>query len=260
MESPQQALACAYRAILSDVPKHWFDQSRVEDPEYSKLSGLFLPGTSDAYRDAGQRIMVVGRETRAWNVVNPTAPFIGLEDYIQRAMTKQQGFLTKALELPQDKGASFFNFLRALARDHGKESIAWANLFSLSWDGKSPMQWEHFHELRKISEQLLKTQIKILEPDVIVFANGASSARYRQVYFPHKGESSVCSRLADYRDEGVPIGQLWRFHLYDSISCFRIQHPSSISVGARAARQRLLEELRSSPPARAKCEAADPSL
>jgi hypothetical protein len=260
MESPQQALVCAYRAILSDVPKHWLDQSRVEDPVYSKLSGLFLPGTSDAYLNAHNRILVVGRETRAWNVVSSYAPFVDLDDYIQRAMTKQQSFLSKALELPPDKGESFFNFLRALAPDHGKESIAWANLFSLSWNGKSPMQWEHFHELRKISERLLKTQIEILEPDVIVFANGASSARYRRVYFPHKGESSVCSRLADYRDEGVPIGQLWRFHLYDSISCFRIQHPSSISVGARAARQRLLEELRSSPPARAKCEAPDPSL
>ncbi|PHX38609.1 hypothetical protein AO263_27490 [Pseudomonas sp. NZIPFR-PS5] len=176
------------------------------------------------------------------------APFVDLDDYIQRAMTKQQSFLSKALELPRDKGESFFNFLRALAPDHGKDGIAWANLFCLSLNGTSPMQWENIRELREVSARLLKTQIEILKPNVIIFANGASSAKYRQLYFPHKGESSVCSRLADYRDEGVPIGQLWRFHPYDSIPCFRIQHPSSISVGARAARQRLLEELRHQSP------------
>lgn len=244
MESPHHALTRAYRDILSDVPSYWFDRSRLEDPEYSKLSGLFLPGTSEAYLNAHRRIMVVGRETRAWNIVKTDAPFIDLDDYIQRAMSKQQGFLTKTMKLPQDRGASFFNFLRALACDQGEESIAWANLFSFSWNGKSPVQWEHFCELRTISEQLLKTQITILEPDVIVFANGASSAKFRQLYFPYKGEHSVCSRLADYRDEGIAIEQLWRFHLNDSIPCFRIQHPSSINTGARAARKRLLEELR----------------
>lgn len=249
MESLQQALAQAYRTILSDVPSHWLDRSRVDDPVYSKLSGLFLPGTSDAYLNARQRIMVVGRETRAWNVVTSDNPFIDLDDYIQRAMAKQQRFISKALKLPQDKGASFFNFLRALARDHGEESIAWANLFGLSWNGKSPMRWEYIRELGEISKQLLKTQIEVLKPNVIIFANGASSAKYRHQYFPHTGERSVCSRLGDYRTEGFPIGQLWRFHLYDSIPCFRIQHPSSISVGARAARQRLLEELRQQPPA-----------
>lgn len=36
----------------------------------------------------------------------------------------------------------------------------------------------------EISEQLLKAQINILQPDVIIFANGASSARFRQGIFP----------------------------------------------------------------------------
>lgn len=243
MDSTQQTLTRAYRDILSDLPLHWLDRSRTHDDEFAKLSGLFLPGTSAAYQQASPRIMVVGRETRRWNVVTGQAPFLCLDDYIQRAMAKQQAHLVRYLPDPPDKGASFFNLLRALARDHGRDGIAWANLFSFAWNGKSPMRWANFPVLLEMSERLLKAQIEILEPDIVIFANGASSARFRQKYFPHKGEHSVCSKLADYREQGIAIDQLWQFHLNGTIQCYRIQHPSSISAASRAARRFLLERV-----------------
>lgn len=106
------------------------------------------------------------------------------------------------------------------------------------------MRWKYFAQLLEVSELLLKTQIEILQPDTIIFANGASSARFRQGYFPHKGKASVCSDLRDFRDQGIPLNQLWRFKLHGSIQCYRIQHPSSISAASRAARQFLLAQLR----------------
>jgi hypothetical protein len=158
-------------------------------------------------------------------------------------MAKQQAHLVRYLPDPPDKGASFFNLLRALARDHGRDGIAWANLFSFAWNGKSPMRWANFTVLLEMSERLLKAQIEILEPNIVIFANGASSARFRQKYFPHKGEHSVCSKLADYREQGIAIDQLWQFHLNGTIQCYRIQHPSSISAASRAARRFLLERV-----------------
>jgi len=105
------------------------------------------------------------------------------------------------------------------------------------------MRWRHFEDLAKVSKRLLEAQITILRPDIIVFANGASSARIRQQFFPHKGELSVCSELGDYRMQGIPLNQLWRFRLHGSIQCYRIQHPSSVSAHSRAARRFLLDEI-----------------
>lgn len=243
MKCTYTALITAYRHILSDLPLHWFDHSRIHEAEFSKLSGLFLPGTSAAYLQAPRRIMVVGRETRRWNVVTDAEPFLCLDNYIQRAMAKQQTHLAKFIPATRDKGASFFNLLRDLADGHGSECITWANLFSFAWDGKSPMRWANFSKLQAISERLLKAQISILKPDTIIFANGASSVRFRRKYFPHKGENSVCSAFGDYRDQGISIDQLWRFHLNGNIQCYRIQHPSSISSASRSARRFLLEHI-----------------
>ena len=243
MDSTHQALTSAYSEILSELPLHWLDRSRAHEPEFAKLSGLFLPGTSSAYEQAPRRIMVVGRETRLWNVVTSQAPFLDLDEYIQRAMTKQQAHLARHLPGPPDKGASYFNLLRSLASDHGYDGIAWANLFGFAWNGKSPMRWPNFPMLLDISERLLKAQIEILKPDTIIFANGASSARFRRKYFPHTGEHSVCTNLADYREQGIANDQLWQFHLNGTIQCYRIQHPSSISAASRKARHYLLKHV-----------------
>jgi len=76
MGNAQQSLTRTYREILADLPLHWFDRSRAYEPEVAKLLGLFLPGTSQAFLQAKCRIMLVGRETRRWNVVNDKSPFL----------------------------------------------------------------------------------------------------------------------------------------------------------------------------------------
>lgn len=244
MDSMQQTLAKAYHDVLTVLPQHWLDRSKIHHSEYAKLSGLFLPGTSAAYQSAPRKILVVGRETRRWDVLKGDEKFQNLEDYIYRAMAIQQDHLAKFILKPRDRGESYFNLLRDLAADQGIPGLAWANLFSFAWNKKSPMRWEHFPTLLEISERLLKVQIEILRPDIIIFANGASSARFRQRYFPHKGEGNVCAGLGDFSGEGIPRNQLWRFRLHQRIQCFRIQHPSSISASSRAARRFLLEHLR----------------
>lgn len=244
MDSTQQALANAYHDMLTVLPQYWLDRSRSQDTEYAKLSGLFLPGTSTLYQLAPQKILVVGRETRCWDVLRGDDEFQSLKGYICKAMATQQDHLAMSMLKPRDRGASFFNLLRDLGDDHGTSSIAWANLFSFAWNKKSPMGWKHFSTLLKISEQVLKVQIEILQPDIIIFANGASSAKFRRRYFPHKGEGIVCTGIGDFCQEGIRRSQLLRFTLHKRIKCFRIQHPSSISAPSRAARRFLLDHLR----------------
>lgn len=243
MESTQERLANAYRCALATLPSYWLDQSRKHDADFAHLSGLFLPGICAGFEQAPKRIMVVGRETRQWDVIKPGSPYLDLDEYIQRAMNIQQECFFKRIRSKADRGESFFNFLRKLHQPDGSTSIAWANLFSFAWRRGSPMRWKHFETLKALSKSLLEAQLNILRPDIVIFANGASSARIRQEYFPHKGESSVCTDFGDYREQGIPVSQLWRFRLLSSVQCYRIQHPSSISASSRTARRFLLDEL-----------------
>lgn len=247
MDSIRQSLFEHYHQALASLPAHWLDPGHRRPPEFARLCGLFLPGTSSDYLEASTRVMVVGRETRSWNIVTATEPYKGLDDYIDRAMDKQQRQLRAFLDAGADKGESFFNFIRALASQHEPGAIAWANLFCFAWNKGSPMRWKHFAQMLKLSRRLLEAQISILQPQIIIFANGASSAQYRRRFFPHKGPTRVCSDLGDYRQQGIPLSQLWRFRLHDTIQCYRIQHPSSISTASRNARKFLLEQLKRQP-------------
>ncbi len=242
---PPSSLFAAYREILTPVDVALLDQSRHADPIYAGLSGLFLAGHSPNLTTASRRVMVVGRETRQWNVLQADRRFIDKNDYLKKATAESQNYLKKALAQSADPGCSFFNLMRDLAIRYGQDGIIWANLFCFSWRSGSPMKTDLFNTIRDISERLLKAQIIHLRPDVIIFANGSSSARVRQVFFPHKNPGSVCSNSRHYTEMGIAKGQLWSFRLYGEIPCYRIQHPSSRSRQARAARAALLQLLES---------------
>lgn len=94
MDSTHQALTKAYRTILTALPQHWLDRSQCHEAEFAKLSGLFLPGTSHGYHEAPHKIMVVGRETRRWDVLKGDTQYEGLDAYITKAMALQQNFLS----------------------------------------------------------------------------------------------------------------------------------------------------------------------
>lgn len=243
MTTESELLSRKYGDVLAELPPHWIDRSSASEAEFNELSDFFLPGTSEAYLSAPQRIMVVGRETRGWKYIKDDAPYVDLDDYIQRGMKKQQHLLAKFIAQKHDKGVSYFNLLRDIASNHGHEGIAWANLFSCCWKKKSPSKWKHFSTLLEVSEKLLKIQIEVLKPDIIIFANGVTSRVFQKSFFPNKGEDSVCSRHVNFKDQGFSIAQLWQFDLHERIRCYRIHHPSSSSTDARNARAYLLDQL-----------------
>lgn len=148
--------------------------------------------------------------------------------------------MAKHLVKPKGQGCSFFIFLRAIATHSGNEGLVWANLFCFSCKGSSPARTTLLRIIKELSEQLLKLQFQALKPDTIIFANGTSSATIRQQYFPYKGPESVCSESRHFIEQGIATKQLWSFKLDNKYQCFRIQHPSSRSRDARAARDYLL--------------------
>ncbi|MFT8542019.1 hypothetical protein [Acetobacter sp.] len=197
--------------------------------DYLKLSGLFVTASPTQWK-LGKRILVVGRETRGWNVINEKKPYTDLPSYLAEAMDKQKKFLAKYIEEKKDKGFTFYNFLRDLGNQFGTGNIAWSNLFCFDWNGSTPNQKStpHYKAIKELSGLLLKAAIQNLDPDIIIFANGSSSAKVRREFFPINGEPAATpAPWVNYLDQKIEKIELQSFVLYGKIKCYRINHPAN---------------------------------
>jgi hypothetical protein len=224
-------LAHEYFDILKSLDVQFLDRMAPEGKRPDGLSGLFLTSVSDNYCHAKNKIMIVGSETAQWNILKDGEGFTDLKDYIKRSMDKHKNFFSRELNGEKSRGYCFHDFTRAVADKCGTDGLIYSNLFCFDWKNASPTKCEQFSTIKQYSEQLLKKQIEILEPGIIIFANGMSSVPHRRAYFP----LSECENGRDYSSEGITNGHLWEFDLYKRIRCFRIHHPSAI-VGAKDAR------------------------
>ncbi|MFC0665872.1 hypothetical protein ACFSKY_12915 [Azotobacter chroococcum] len=238
-----ESIAEEYLSIIRGIDRALIDKSRHHEPEFSGLTGIFIPSLPRNYSSAKYRIMVVGRETKGWSVLKDNESFSSLEQYILSALTKHQMLQEKFLARPCDKGFSYFNLLRSIAARCGSDGLIWSNLFCFAWNKGNPMCSPQFSAIKYYSELLLKLQIRLFKPEIIIFANGSTTAMVRQEFFPYKGEGSVCTNASDFSLQGIPNKQLWQFQLYDQIQCYRIQHPSSRGRDSQAARKFLLNML-----------------
>jgi hypothetical protein len=237
------SLANEYSKILESLDIMYLDRKHPEGKRPAGLSGLFLTSIFDEYRHAKNKIMIIGSETREWNILKENEEFTNLNDYIEKSMIKHENFFKKRLNGEDSRGYAFHNFTRAISNKCGKDGLIYSNLFCFAWNKKSPIHCEYFETIKKHSELLLKAQIEVLKPQVIIFANGMTSVPYRCEFFPIHGENKVCTNGQDYSSEGISNHHLWEFDLYDDIRCYRIHHPSARAKEAAKARKYLINLL-----------------
>ncbi len=231
-----EKLCDAYCKILEDVDQKFFDAREPDGGRPAELSGLFVTSVSDAYAESKNKIMIIGSETAGWNVLKEGERFQCLESYVRRAMNKHKNYFEREMARRNSQGYSFHNFTRAVAKRCGKEGLIYSNLFCFDWKHGSPINSPHFDTIRRYSEPLLKKQIEILKPDIIIFANGMVSVSHRREYFP----LNECLNGRDYSVKGIPNRHLWEFDLRGRIRSFRIHHPSARAKAAASARTYLL--------------------
>lgn len=238
-------LAGEYLDALKDMDISYLDPHHPSGKREDGLSGLFLTSVPEQYGIAKNKIMIIGSETAEWNVLSPKKleEFTFLPHYIEKAMSKHRRYFATQLDKGNDRGSTFHNFTRSVAKKCGKEGIIYSNLFCFDWKKGSPINSPHFETIKKYSELLIKIQIRFLTPDIIIFANGMNSVPYRREFFPIHGDKKVCKNGRDYSDKGVPNHHLWEFDLYDNIRCFRIHHPSAFAKEAKRARKFLIDLL-----------------
>lgn len=242
-----ELLKSAYLDFLKDMDSTFLDKPGVRAEFCSGLSGLFLPSVSAGYSSAKNKVMIIGRETTGWEPLGKKGKkvyddFESMEAYIERTMQKHQNFFKKMLEKPSgDRGHTFHNFTRATARAVGGEGLIYANLFCFDWKQKSPVKCPQFAFIKDLSQKILEAQIRVLQPEFIIFANGMSSAKYRREFFP-VGEDGRCTATKSY-PEKIQAHYLLEFMLDKKIRCFRVHHPSARSKEARRGRTLALELL-----------------
>lgn len=184
------------------------------------LGGLFLPGVPDGYTECSRRVMLVGKETRGWGgglarTIAGLGPTSDVRSYLNETMRLHARYL----RAPQ-AGSKFFQFFRELsarldAASPDGSSIIWANLFCMSYLGKSPVRAKlQFERIARLSRELLLAQIEVLRPDAIFFVTGA-------------GYDKHLKSVLAVRNESVRVSpkRLWCFETAGRIPCFRTAHP-----------------------------------
>ena len=228
-----------YLNILSELDESFLNEKHQNSKKKEGLSGLFLASEPDHYWNAKNKIMIIGAETRNWNVkLNEE---YSLEKYLLSSVEKNKNFFQKMMNEPRTKKITFHDFTRAVADKSGVNGLIYSNLFCFDWKGKSPIKTKYFDQIKNISFELLKAQLEYFEPEIIIFANGSQNTTYRREIFDPK----KYSQGQDYSSEDIMKNQLYKFLFEDKYLCYRIQHPSTIRGKKLAitARKKLIELL-----------------
>lgn len=227
-----------YIAILSSVENSECRKllNLQSHPKPEQLSNLFLSDIPFNIHEAKYRIMIVGRETRGWD--KDGGPFESIEKLVDASLALHKKVFNKYIKKP-GKGRTFFGFMKRVKGKCKDCAIIYSNLLCFDWNKTTVSENnEYFVDCRKLSKILLKTQIDFFKPDVIIFANGPSTAKIRREFFPPIDQGE------DYQDEDkkIPNNVLWKFTSMEcndgKIPCYRIHHPSGWKNNAEAGKAR----------------------
>ncbi|WP_353141428.1 hypothetical protein [Acinetobacter pragensis] len=234
-----ETLQREYLNILSELDESFINEKYQNSKKDEGLSGLFLASEPENYWFAKNKIMVIGAETREWNVKLDTE--YSLEQYLLSSVEKNKSFFQKMMNEPRTQQITFHDFTRAIADRCGRDGLIYSNLFCFAWNAKSPIKTKYFDQIKNVSFKLLKAQLEYFEPQIIIFANGSQNTVYRREIF----DSKLYSEGQDYINEGISKNHLYQFLFADKYQCYRIQHPSTIRGRKMAisARKKLIEIL-----------------
>lgn len=223
-----------YLDILQKYNSSFFNPA--DQNFYKELSGLFLTSFHPDYFISNKKIMIIGAETRGWNIYRNQQVFshsFDMNNCIDLAIKRHQEEMTSILNSKPSNKLEFYNLIKQLFSEIENEKIIYNNLFCFSWNKDSPMKSSIYDEIKQMSKELLIAELEFYQPNFIIFANGLSSTDFRREVFPME----KCVDREDFTNEGIENKQLWKFK-YEGIECYRIQHPSAISKRNEAQRAR----------------------
>lgn len=199
------------------------------------LSGIFLPDVFDEYLNApaGQRVMLIGKETKGWfKGMAHLRTFPRLDGYVQAALGEW-----RRIDGTKPGRSKFGQFRRKLDEQLSTQAgypvrHHWSNLLCLDHKGNAPTGHPHVGAIATLSKMLFKAQLDVLEPDVLLFTTGVG-------YDRHIKQMLDITSSSVGTDRHIP-GQLWSFDA-DGIRSLRTAHPRY--APGEAGRQLALKQL-----------------
>lgn len=183
-------------------------------PHFLELSAPFLLSVSQAYLDAPVRVMFVGKETNGW--YDKLGAFYECPDRIGVAKARYED------QLVRSAGNSEFlrqwkRFAKAFAGGD-RAAVCWNNLMKMDWyrskRAYSRTSIKHSAHLFDFSTAVVRFEIELLKPDLIIFGSG------------HKYDPALKAVLPDRQVVKVEPKALWHFRS-NGIECFRTFHPDA---------------------------------
>lgn len=209
------------QAELNAFYKLALDQAGFKPEHLEELSLPHLLCVSQEYLDARVRVMFVGKETNGWygclsRYYDGTCRITDLLGRYRDQMSEAGGH------------GAFLHSLDRIAQEFTgatRKSIIWANLMKMDWyqgrnDGRNSVK--HSEQLRDFSLKVLRFEVGLLEPDVILFGTGGTRPYDDAIKaaFPNRSNSQALVRKA-----------LWRFDIGNiagrNIACCRLRHPQA---------------------------------
>lgn len=177
---------------------------------------------SQEYLDARVRVMFVGKETNGWygrlfSYYDGTCSITDLLGRYWDQMSEAGGH------------GAFLHSLDRIAHEFTgatRKSIIWANLMKMDWyqgrkDNRNSVK--HSKQLRDFSQAVLRFEVGLLKPDIILFGTGGTRPYDDAIKatFLNRSNSQVLVRKA-----------LWQFDIEDiacdrKIACCRLRHPQA---------------------------------
>jgi hypothetical protein len=230
-ESLNAQLAEIYQTYTQSIyAKEWEDN----------VSAPLLMHVFDDYVTMDQKILFVGQETHSWGQMKD-------ETSVQLLQAKYQGFnLGKSADYGDKKPfrylrSPFWNFNRSVF--HGcnfanpsvtrnTNGFLWTNISKFDCNSTTPSPTLQESNLEGF--ELLKAEIAILKPDVVVFLTGS------------KYDGRIDAVFNPMRETILPDGYLYQLSTTDGslpVRTFQIKHPRTLLGNRRANMQNRYREV-----------------
>lgn len=201
--------------------------SRIVE-EHQEICGPFLMDCWDGeYSRAGTRLLIIGQETCGWTSLSDC---LGNPDAIRLLMDEYRSFDLGA----KCKSTPFWQYAhRVNAHLNGadnRRSFQWTNLFKLDQCCGQPDLW--LQEMQFRSFNILADEVRIIEPDIVVFFTGPDYDHAVLKSFPGLTWEKAIAQISSRK-----LARVSHEHLPDK--AFRIYHPKYLILQE----PRLLEEL-----------------
>jgi hypothetical protein len=139
-----------YLNILSKLDESFFNEKHSNSKKIEGLSSLFLASEPDNYWHAKNKIMIIGAETRGWEI-KLTEEYC-LKNYTRSSIEQNKHFFKRMMNEPRTKKITFHDFTRAVADKSGHEGLIYSNLFCFDWNKKARLDQSILRKFMRFQE------------------------------------------------------------------------------------------------------------